>query len=129
MTTRRNLILHCTTALLIASCPMVGAMEEVHNVVIRGTNYQITELLHVRRDCISKWNALKLKRGARYHEYKRLDGGDYTLKVYDHDYDIVKDQLKGVPDHRPFDEKFPWVQKTMTTGNIVLTGLSYLKAL
>ena len=100
-------------------------MEEIHNVNVRGTEYQVVELLHVRRDRINPLNLAKLKRGAEYHEYRLLGSEDFTLKIYEHEYDALKEVLKGIPDNRSFDERHPYYQPTAMSVNVIISILGY----
>lgn len=96
---------------------------EAHAVNINGTDYILTELVHVKRYKIPKWNALRLRCGERYHEYRQLDSG-YTLKVSDENFRKHEAALKEVPDNRTFDEKHPYILPTINTINLGWSILS-----
>ena len=89
-------------------CAALAQIEEVHNVEIRGTQYQVTRLLHAKRDKIHPANILLCKRGSYFIDYKLLGSDDY-VRIYESDKDFkrVKKELKGIPDFRTFQEAHP----------------------
>lgn len=90
------------------------AMEEIHNVMVRGTLYQVTELVAAKRDKINPLNILRGKRGAYYHDYKLMGSDGYPLRIYSYEpeFEKIKKELKGTPDNRSFQEAHP----NLTTG-------------
>lgn len=96
--------LFLAAALLSLALP-VGAMEEVHLLSLEnGQTYKVTELVSEKREQISPWNALRFKRGTLYRTYKLLDT-DYPLVLAKKDFKKHKQELKGVIDKRPWDDK------------------------
>lgn len=87
-------------------------IDQVFNVTVRGQDYQLVELLHVKRDQINPANILRGKRGAKYWEYRVFDN-EYPVRFYEPDASEVIKQTKGIPDNRLWLEKHPNVQPTI----------------
>jgi len=101
-----------SASLLITLGPL-SAKEEftgpapVYNLEFRdGKTYHIVELVKKRREQISKWNILRLKRGEEYWTYKLLDE-EYPLTMSNHEHRRYRRELRDVPDFRPYDQKYP----------------------
>lgn len=95
---------------LTVGCPCwadeVQRIEPVYVATIGDQSWNITELLHVKRDKINPLNILRLKRGKLYHEYKVLNN-KVPVRFYKDKYQVLAPMLKGVPDNRTWQEKHP----------------------
>jgi hypothetical protein len=90
----------------LAGPAYAGDVEAVYAVEKGGQRYLVTELLKQERVKISKWNALRLKRGERFWTYKLVDS-EYPLRLSEADVKANWDMLKNVPDKRPFEVRHP----------------------
>ena len=113
-------------ALVLASFGSCGVdaaqIDPVYNVEVNGQDYALVELLHSKRDKINPLNIFRLKRGAKYWEFRVLDN-EYPVRFYEHDYNGIKKDIKGIPDNRTWQDKHPNVQPTI---ELIDTGLTVL---
>jgi hypothetical protein len=66
----------------------------------------VVALKEHRRDKISKWNILKLKRGEEYWKYEVVDS-TYPIRFGKDTFKANKAILKDVPDEREFNDRHP----------------------
>lgn len=109
-------------ALMLAVAPCWAALPdgteilEVHNIEHNGQTYKITELVEEKRERISKWNALRFKRGDKYRAYKVVDSTG-VVRLSPVVYKAHKKELRKVLDRRPWSEQHPDLQRTIDNSN------------
>ena len=136
MKLRESLVIVLVTLLSLTPIPTFATVKNLvegevnqHSVyaVEKGEQrYLITELVEKKRVKISKWNIVRLKRGELYRQY-RLHEGAGLVRFDSGFYKSHKEELKDVPDNRPYENRCEWrynSQEWFKRWSPVITGLA-----
>lgn len=129
----------CTVAVLVACSVSLPANADVKNLIEgevdqhsvyavekEDQRYLVTELVEKKRVKISKWNLLRFKRGELYRQY-RLHEGKGLVRFDNRFYKSHKNELKDVPDNRPYENRCEWrynSQEFFRRWTPVITGIA-----
>lgn len=98
-------------------------MDEIHIVNVRGTQYEVVELVSVTREKINPFNSLRLKRGPLVYRYRIL-GSEHLLTLSELEHERLYSDLKTVPDFRSTYEKHPLLPIGLQILNLAWSGIS-----
>jgi hypothetical protein len=94
----------------MAMTPCLANIPAVVNYQHNGQTYYLIEVLEVRKGC---------------YKYKCLDS-EYPLVISKAEYKAHKNELKWVPDNRPYNVQHPWLTKVVVICNVANLAMNIL---